>query len=130
MIESTRLTPEQISQQLGTALDEVRRIGDRRGHTSKTWDRNVWRIFERREGSSNTGAHDLLPVCIEAFVQRLTALVEKLAEVSASEGGEVFIAVSAQSVPGVNLSPDTLRTLADAKLSLDVDIILYASEEN
>jgi putative DNA-invertase from lambdoid prophage Rac len=129
-IESTILTPEQISQRIGIVGDEVRRIGDPRGHTGQKWDRNVWRIFERRKGALNTGANDLLPVCVAAFVQRLIPIAENLREVSATEGGEFFITVSAQSVPGINLPPDTLRAIADTKLSLDVDIILYASEES
>ena len=128
-IESTQLTPEQISQRIGTAWDEARRIGEPRRRTAKKWDRNAWRIFERKHGSSNTGAHDLLPVCVAAFVQRIAPFVENLREVSASESGEFFIHVSAQSVPGINLSAATLQVLARAELSLDVDIILYASEE-
>ena len=129
-IESTTLTPEQISQRTGIEWDEVRRIGDPRGHTGKKWDRNVWRIFERRQGEQNIGAHDLLPVCVAAVVQRLTPIAENLRNVSATEGAEFFISVSAQSVPGINLPPATLRVIADAELSLDIDIILYASEEN
>jgi hypothetical protein len=38
--------------------------------------------------------------------------------------------VRTQSVPGISLSRDTLRALANERLSLDVDIVLYASEEN
>jgi len=59
----------------------------------------------------------------------LRPFVENLREVSASERGEFFIHVSAQSVPGINLSAATLHVLKRAELSLDVDIILYASEE-
>jgi hypothetical protein len=129
-IESSTLTPEQISQQIGIDWDEVRRIGDPRGHTGKRWDRNVWRIFERKQGELNTGAHDLLPMCVAAVVQRFTPVAENLRKVTATEGGEFFISVSAQSVPGINLPVHTLRAIADAELSLDVDIILYASEEN
>ena len=129
-IESSVPTPEQISEQLGIAWDEVRRIGDPRGHTGKKWDRNIWRIFERKQGAVNISAHELIPVCVASLLQRLTPISENLREISVAEGGEFFIHVSAQSVPGINLSPDILRVLANAELSLDVDIILYASEEN
>jgi hypothetical protein len=125
-IESTALTPEQISQRIGIAWDEVRRIGDPRGRTGKKWDRNVWRILETKQGAV---AHELIPVCVASLVQRLTPISKNLREVSATEGGEFFIHVSAQSVPGINLSADTLQALANAELSLDVDIILYAPEE-
>ena len=128
-IESTILTPEQISERVGIAWDEVRRIGDARGHTGKKWERNVWSIFEGKQGAVNTGAHDLIPLCVAAFMQRLTPIAANLHKLSAAEEKEFFIHTSAQSVPGINLSPDTLRVLADAELSLDVDIILYASEE-
>jgi len=129
-IESTVLTPEQISQRLGIAWDEVRRIGDPKRNTGKKWDRNLWTIFERKHGAVNTSAHDLIPGCVASLVERLIPISEKLHQISAPESGEFFIHVSAQSVPGISLSPDTLRVLAEARLSLDVDIILYASEEN
>jgi len=129
-IESSILTPEQISQRVGIAWDEVHRIGDPKGHTGKKWECNVWRILERKQGTANTSAHDLVPVCVADVVGRLAPISENLREISSTEGGEFFIHVSAQSVPGINLSRNTLRALANAELSLDVDIILYASEEN
>lgn len=129
-IESTILTPEQISQRVGIVWDEVHRIGDPRGHAGKKWECNVWRIFERKQGTVNTSAHDLLPVCIADVVNRLAPVSESLREISEAERGEFFIHVTAQSVPGLSLSRDTLRALANARLSLDVDIVLYASEEN
>jgi hypothetical protein len=129
-IESTRLTPEQISQRVDIAWDEARRTGDPRGQTGKKCECNVWRIFERRQGAVNTSAHDLIPLCVANIMQRLTPIAENLREITAAEGGEFFIHVSAQSVPGISLSPDILRVLADAELSLDVDIMLYASEDN
>lgn len=104
----------------------MRRIGDPRGRTGEKWDRNVWRILETKQGAV---AHELIPVCVGSLVQRLTPISKNLREISATEGGEFFIHVSAQSVPGINLSADTLQVLANAELSLDVDIILYAPEE-
>jgi uncharacterized protein DUF4279 len=129
-IESTILTPEQISQRVGIAWDEAHRIGDPRGHTGKKWECNVWSIFERKQGALNTSAHDLVPVCVADVVERLAAISENLREISGAEGGEFFIHVSAQSLPGISFSLDTLRALANAELSLDIDIILYACEEN
>ena len=129
-IESTILTPEQISQRVGVVWDEVHRIGDPRGRTGKKWECNVWRIFERKQGAVNTSAHDLLPACVADVVNRLVPISESLREISDAEGGEFFIHVTAQSVPGISLSRDTLQALANARLSLDVDIVLYASEEN
>jgi hypothetical protein len=126
-IESITLTPEHISQRLGITWDEVRRIGDPRGRTGKKWDCNVWRIFERKEGAV---AHELIPVCVASLVQRLIPISKNLREISATEGGDFFIHVTAQSVPGINLSANTLQALANAALSLDVDIILYAPAEN
>jgi hypothetical protein len=68
--------------------------------------------------------------CVADVVNRLVPISESLREISDAEAGEFFIHVTAQSVPGVSLSRDTLQTLANARLSLDVDIVLYASEEN
>lgn len=129
-IESTILTPEQISQRVGIVWDEVHRIGDPRGHTGKKWECNVWRIFEKKQGTVNTSAHDLLPVCVADVVNRLAPVSESLREISEAEGGEFYIHVTAQSVPGLSLSRDTLRAPANARLSLDVDIVLYASEKS
>lgn len=129
-IESSTLTPEQISERVGIAWDEVRRIGDPRGHTERKWERNVWRIFERKQGRGRTDAHALIPRCIADLMHRLVPISRSLCGITQAEGGEFFIAVSARSVPGLSLSSDVLRVLADAGLSLDVDIILYGSESD
>jgi len=129
-IKSPTLTPEQISERVGISWDEVQRVGDPRGHLGKKWDRNVWRIFEKRQGTPTTGAHELLPECIDAILHRLKPVSDKLRASGLAEGAEFFIHVSAQSVPGIHFSPDALRTLADAGVSLDVDIILYSLAEN
>ena len=128
-IESATLTPEQISQRLGIAWDEAHRIGDPRGHTGKQWDRNIWLIFEKKQGVGSIIAHDLLPACIVEAVHRLELISGKLREIAAVEGAQFFIHITCQSVPGVSLAPTTIRLLADAKLSLDVDIILSRLEE-
>jgi hypothetical protein len=127
-IESTVLTPEQISERVGTGWDEVCRIGDPRGRTGKTWERNSWRIFERKSGDVSTSAYDLLPLCLEARLQRLKPISRNLKEICDSEGGEFFIHVTAKDVPGISLAPDTLRVLAASGLSMDVDIILYSDD--
>ena len=129
-IESTTLTSEQISQRLGISWDEVQRVGDPRGHTGKKWDRNVWQILEKKQGTADTGAHDLLPACIAAILHRLKPISHKLREISFAEGAQFFIHVTAQSVPGISLSTDAILALADAGLSLDVDVILYSPDEN
>lgn len=129
-IESTVLTPEQISQQVGIAWDKAKRIGDPRGRTGKQWDRNVWQIFEKKQGTVNTSAHDVLPMCVADVLQRLKPISHKLREITAAEGAEFFIHVTSQSAPGISLSRETIQVLADAELSLDVDIVLYSPNEN
>lgn len=128
-IESATLTPEQISQRIGIAYDQAKRIGDPRGHIGKQWDRNVWQFFVTKQGTVNTSAHDMLPVCVADVLQRLKPISGKLREVSALEGAEFFIYVTSKSVPGISLSHEAIRVLADAGLSLDVDIVLYSLEE-
>jgi hypothetical protein len=88
-IESTTLTPEQIGQQVGIPWDEAQRVGDPRGHIDKKWDRDVWQILEQKQGTLDTDAHGLVPVCVAA-----------------------------------------IRAVADAGLSLDVDVVLYSLDEN
>lgn len=51
-------------------------------------------------------------------------IAENLHLVTAAEGGEFFINVSAQSVHRIDLTLNILRILAHVELSLDVDIIL------
>jgi hypothetical protein len=63
-------------------------------------------------------------------VLRLNSISHKLRESGLAEGAELFIHVSAQSVPGISLSPDAIRVIADAGVSLDVDVILYSLDEN
>jgi hypothetical protein len=72
----------------------------------------------------------VLPGCVADVLHRLEPISQKLREIATAEGAEFFIHITSQSVPGVNLSPAAIRVLADAELSLDVDIILYSPEEN
>jgi hypothetical protein len=94
-------------------------------HLGKKRERNVWRIFEHRQGASNCSAHDLLTGCIEAFIQRLKPIANKVRE---RRGCRVFIHVTAEAVPGISFIPDVLRVLADAGMSLDVEIVLHGPE--
>jgi hypothetical protein len=130
-IESTTLTPEQITEVVGTSCDEARRIGDPRGKTGKTWECNVWRILNRKKATDYPGqsAHDLLPVCMAEFCERLTEISEGLRKVVRSEGGEFGIHVTSTFVPGLSFEPETLRLIADLGLSMDVDVILYSSDK-
>jgi hypothetical protein len=131
-IESTRLTPEQITEMVGASCDEARRIGEPRGHAGKTWDCNVWLILNRRRGSDYPGrsAHDLLPICIKEFLDRVRGISDGLREVVLTEGGGFGIHVTATSVPGLSFEPETIHLIAELGLSLDVDIVLISAEED
>ena len=130
-IESTNLTPEQISDIVGTSWDQARYIGDPRGKTTMAWDRNVWTVFNRKKSVDHPGksAHDLLPICIADFVERLDGIKEGLRKVVQSEGGEFGICVTSTFVPGLSFEPETLRLIADLGLSMDIDVILYSTDE-
>lgn len=130
-IQSTMLTPEQITDIVGTAWDEARHTGDPRGKTEKSWACNVWRILTRKKGSDHPGqsAHDLLPVCMAEFCERLPGISEGLRKVVRSEGGEFGIHVTSTFVPGLSFEPETMRLIADLGLSMDVDVILYSSDD-
>ena len=125
-IESATLTPEQINQRIGIACDEAHRIGDSTVNTSEKWDRNVWRILEKKQGGVDARAQDLLPACVAALLDRLRPISDKLREISLAEGAELFIHVTTRSVPSLYLPSDVIRALADAELSLDVDVDLYS----
>ena len=131
-IESTRFTPEQITEIVVTSCDEARRIGEPRGHTGKTWDCNVWRILNRKRGSDYPGrsAHDLIPDCIEEFLDRVRGISDGLHKVVRTEGGEFGIHVTATFVPGLSFEPETIYLIAEVGLSLGVDIVLISAEEN
>ena len=131
-IGSNVLTPEQISEHIGVTANEVKRIGDPRGHTGKRWEHNTWRIFDRRQGAPDRSAHDLLPRCLDDFLKRLKPISIKLRKVAHTERveyAEFFIHVTSQFVPGISLAPEAITLLADTGLSLDIDVVLYGSEE-
>jgi hypothetical protein len=130
-IQSTVLTPEQITDVVGTSWDEARHVGDPRGKTGKTWQCNVWRILNRKKAADYPGqsAHDLLPVCMADFLERLTGISEGLRKVVRSEGGEFVIHVTSTFVPALSFKPETLRLIADLGLSMDVDVILYSNDD-
>jgi hypothetical protein len=128
-IESTRLTPEQITDAVGVPWDEARHIGDLRGRTGKTWDRHVWRILNRKKGVDYPGrsAHELLPVCMTEFLDRLKDISGGLQSVIRSEGGEFGVHITSAFIPGLSFEPQTLRVIAELGLSVDVDVILYSN---
>jgi hypothetical protein len=101
-----------------------------RGKTGKTWERNEWRILNRKKAADYPGksARDLLPVCLAEFVERLDGISEGLQKVVRSEGGELGIHVTSTFVPGLSFEPETLRFIADLGLSMDVDVVLYSSD--
>jgi hypothetical protein len=125
-IESATLTPEQISERVGIACDDAYRIGDSRVNTGEKWDRNVWRILEKKQGGGDAHAQDLLSACLAAILDRLRPIPDKLREISLAEGAQLFIHVTTRSVHSLYLPPDVIRALADAELSLDVDVDLYS----
>lgn len=131
-IESARFTPEQITEIVGTSCDEALRIGEPRGHIGKTWDYNVWRIFNRKRGSDYPGrsAHDLLPDCVEEFLYRVRGVSEGLRKVVLTEGGEFGIHVTGAFVPGLSFEPETIHLIAEIGLSMSVDIVLISAEED
>ena len=130
-IESTEFTPEQISNLVGASWDEARRIGDPRGKTGKAWQCNVWRILNRKKAVDYPGqsADDLLPVCMAEFVERLDGISEGLQKIVRSEGGEFGIHITSTFVPGLSFEPDTLKLIAKLGLSMDVDVVLYSSDD-
>jgi hypothetical protein len=131
VIESVTLTPEQISGVVLTPWDEAQRIGEPRGHIGDTWGCNVWRILNCKRGADYPGqsAHDLLPVCIAEFLDRLRGISEGLRKVVRSEGGEFVIHVTGTFVPALSFDTETIRLLADLGLSLDIDVVLIGTEQ-
>ena len=129
-IESTRLTPEQITQIVGVPCDECRYVGDQRGKTGKTWDRNIWWLRNRKRTADNPGksAHDLLPICMAEFFERLSTIREGLRQAVQSEGGQFGITTTCTFVPGLSFDQKIITEIADLGLSLDIDVILYGSD--
>ncbi|MFA6243028.1 MAG: DUF4279 domain-containing protein [Candidatus Hydrogenedentales bacterium] len=64
-IDSTTLSPEEISQRLALEPDEVHHIGDAVSVTSMRWDRNIWEL--------NSGLKSL-----EAYDKQILSLLERL----------------------------------------------------
>jgi hypothetical protein len=108
--------------------DVAHRVGEPRGHTGQTWECNVWKIRESRKGTESASAHALLPSCVHDLLQRTEAVTTRLAQMVASSGGEFAIHTTSTFIPGINLSSEQLRRIADLGLSLDVDMILITAD--
>jgi Domain of unknown function (DUF4279) len=129
-IETDTLTPAQISERVGTEFDVAHRVGEPRGRTGKTWETNVWQLRETRSGTEDSGAHDLLPLCLDGLLKRALAISAGLTQVVADFGGEFAIHTTSASIPGISLSDEQVRQIADLGLSMDIDIVLIADECN
>jgi hypothetical protein len=127
-IESETLSPEQISESVGMPADVARRMGEARGHMGKGWERNVWQIRALREGTESTNVHYLLPLCIQELLQRTQGISTGLRRVVALLGGEFAVHVTSTDIPGITISSEQIRRVADFGLSLDIDLVLVASD--
>jgi hypothetical protein len=93
---------------------------------------NIWLILNRKKAADYPGksAHDLLPVCMAEFLERLNGISEGLRKVVRSEGGQFGIHITSTFVPGLSFQPETLRLIAALGLSMDVDVIICGSDED
>ena len=126
VIESSTLTPEEISSRLGILWNQATRVGQPRGHAGRLWEVHTWAlIVEKQTRDYALSAHALLPMCVDELLTRIKSVEELLRDIIRSEGGEFAIRLSCASVPGITLNEHVIRVLADLGLSLDIDVILY-----
>lgn len=109
---------------MGVNFDSAHRVGEPRGHLGETWASNIWGLHNQALGTEEGSAHALLPSCIDQLLRRTAPISAGLAQVVDELGGQFAIQVTSSSVPGISLSSEQVRQIADLGLSLDIDIIL------
>jgi hypothetical protein len=75
-----------------------------------------------------SSAHDLLPACIDGILKRALPISGGLKRAVAEFGGEFAIYATATSIPGVGLTREQVRRIADLGLSIDIDIVMIAED--
>ena len=71
-------------------------------------------------------AHDLLPGCLEEFLERLERNAEGLKKAVTSEGSEFGIHITSTFIPALSFEPRALKLIASISLSMDIDVVHYA----
>lgn len=130
-LQSSTVTPEDISAHLGVPFDKCHRIGDARARwpqneaswqkNKKFWDTNWW-ILEERYDSTYASAFDDLPLALGRLIARVDHPAQTFADL-ASEGSAVLsVVIDSNGYPDMNLPAGLLTKIARLGVSIDFDL--------
>ncbi len=135
-LRSATLSPEELSEQVGTSFDQCHRIGEPRARTAlneewwqqnkRYWDDHWWILHETVQSTYGT-AYDDLPKAIARLLSRVEPRGQDFANLAVGELAELSICIYCDGYPGMGLGGELLQRIARLDLCLNFD--LYCEPE-
>jgi hypothetical protein len=123
-LETARYSIAEISERIGIRPDFSHKMGELRYPSGKQWEVNVWMLKEHKEvpwdlhyeGIQEAGAQ---------LLRRLDAITERFHRLCEEEecDGQFLVGTVSKEVPGLHLSNQLLRRVADLGVDVEIDVI-------
>jgi hypothetical protein len=127
-IETVKYSVEEISEMLGIHPDVSHKIGEPKGRTGKLWEVNAWRLEARQEVPWNIH-YEAIQSVVDSLIRRVDTVTEKFNKLSSECHNQLLIGTISIDVPGLHLSGDLLRRIANLGVDIEIDIICPDNEE-
>jgi hypothetical protein len=119
---------EEISEKLGIRPDVSHKVGEPRWKTEKRWEVNVWKIQERHVVPWESH-YDAIQSSTDRLLRRVDSIADKLRQLCLECHGQLLIGTISKDVPGLHLSSDLIRKIANLGVDIEFDIICPEEEE-
>jgi hypothetical protein len=123
IIESEKLTPDEITARIGVPCDRCWKIGDLRGKTGKVWANNGWVLRASALGKPETRSSPFL-AAMGNLIERLRPISKNIGDLSEEADIGVSVEILASEVPGLSIDRDVLKAIADVGAWLDIDVVI------
>lgn len=125
-IESPDLTVEEMTRRVGLPPDKSRRVGDPRGKTGKRFETNSWTLESQLEIEEENPLiiGDKMQSCLTNMLERIAAHEHQFSTLAVGRTAGVFIGITANEIPPLELKSDTLKALARLGVDVEIDLMV------
>ena len=123
IIESDKLTPEEITARIGIRCDRCWKIGELRGKTGKKWTNNGWVLRSSALSESQTHSSPFI-VALGNLVERLRPITDNIRSLSEEADVGISVDILASDIPGLSIGREALKMIADLGAWLDIDVVI------
>lgn len=131
-IESSELSLEQISKDIGISCDDGREKGWRNERTGKVWPVTRWRLIHRAVSPSSDVVQyrDTIAKAVQDVLTRIRPYRQGYRRMAAqSVAAGVFITTESPYTPPLEFEASTLAGIAELGVGLFIDVVLAGAED-